>query len=131
MFDQKLLFKVMLWSLGVAAVLDVIAVLTASFDVVGRVTATAFLTSAVAAFQWQAAIRLEQSPSAVKIAQAGALLFFIFALCGIWRIGNEGKAWGTGFICLGSMTVAASGWARLDPKYKQIQRFQEQLAGMK
>jgi hypothetical protein len=111
MFDQKLLFKVMLWSLGVTAVLGVAAVLTASFDTVGRVTATAFLTSAVAAFLGQAAVRLEQSASAVKLAQAGAILFFVFALCGIWKVGNEGKAWGTALICLGSLTVAASGWA--------------------
>jgi hypothetical protein len=111
MFDQKVLFKVMLWSLGVAAVLGVTAVLTASFEVVGRVTATAFLTSAAAAFLWQAAVRLEQSASAMKIAQAGALLFYLFALCGIWQIGSDGKVWGTAFVCLGSLTVAASGWA--------------------
>lgn len=111
MFDQKVLFKVMLWSLGVAAVLGVIAVLTASFDAVGRVTATAILTSAAAAFLWQAAVRLEQSDLAVKIAQVGAIVFFLFALCGIWGIGDEGRMWGTAFICLGSLTVAASGWA--------------------
>lgn len=111
MFDQKVLFKVMLWSLGVAALLGVIAVLTASFEVVGRVTATAFLTSATAAYLWQAAVRLEQSESATKMAQAGALLFYLFALGGIWDIGNEGQLWATAFVCLGCLTVAASGWA--------------------
>ncbi len=111
MFDQKVLFKVMLWSLGVAALLGVIAVLTASFEVVGRVTVTAFLTSATAAYLWQAAVRLEQSESATKMAQAGALLFYLFALGAIWDIGNEGKEWGTAFVCLGCLTVAASGWA--------------------
>lgn len=109
MFDQKVCFKVMLWSLGVAAVLGVLAVLTASFEVVGRVTATAFLTSAAAAFLWQAAVRLEQSESATKMAQAGAILFYLFALGGIWDLGNEGKLWATGFTCLGCLTVAASG----------------------
>lgn len=111
MFDQKVCFKVMLWSLGVAAVLGVIAVLTASFDVVGRVTATAFLTAATAAFLWQAAVRLEQSESATKMAQIGAILFYLFALGGIWNIGNEGKLWATASVCLGCLTVAASGWA--------------------
>lgn len=111
MFDQKVCFKVMLWSLGVAAVLGVIAVLTASVEVVGRVTATAFLTSVVAAFLWQAAVRLEQSESATKMAQAGAILFYLFALGGIWDIGNEGKLWATAFVCLGCLTVSSSGWA--------------------
>lgn len=111
MFDQKVLFKVMLWSLGVAAALGVLAVLTASFEVVGRVTATAFLTSVAAAFLWQAAVRLEQSASAMKMAQAGTLLFYLFALCGIWDLGNEGQLWSTAFVCLGCLTVAASGWA--------------------
>jgi len=111
MFDQKVLFKVMLWSLGVAALLGVVAVLTASFEVVGRVTATAFLTSAAAAFLWQAAVRLEQSESAIKMAQSGAILFYLFALGGIWDIGNEGKLWATAFVCLGCLTVAASGWS--------------------
>jgi hypothetical protein len=111
MFDPKLLFKVMLWSLGVAAALGVLAVLTASFDVVGRVMATAFLTSATAAFLWQAAVRLEQSESATKMAQAGALLFYLFALGGIWDIGDEGKLLATAFTCLGCLTVASSGRA--------------------
>lgn len=119
MFDQKVLFKVMLWSLGVAAILGVTAVLTASFDVVGRVTATAFLTSATAAFLWQAAVRLEQSPLAMKIAQVGAVLFYLFALCGIWQIGPEGKLWVTAFVCLCGLTVAASGWAmQREPDYR-------------
>lgn len=111
MFDQKVFFKIMLWSLGVAAILGVLAVLTASFDVVGRVMATALVTSVTAAFLWQAAMRLELTPVAIKIAQTGALLFYLFALCGIWQIGNEGKVWGTAFVCLGCLTVAASGWA--------------------
>ncbi len=111
MFDQKVFFKLMLWSLAVAAVMGVMAVLTASFDVVGRVMATALLTSVAAAFLWQAATRLEQTPVAVNMAQVGALLFYLFALCGIWQIGNEGKMWGTSIICLGCLTVSASGWA--------------------
>lgn len=111
MFDQKLLFKVMLWSLGVAAFFGVVAVLTASFEVVGRVTATAFLTSAAAAFLWQAAVRLEHSEPAIKMAQSGAILFYLCALGGIWDIGNEGQLWATAFVCLGCLTVAASGWA--------------------
>ncbi len=111
MFDQKLLFKTMLWSLGVAAVMGVAAVLTASLDVVWRVAGTAFLTSAVSAFLWQAAVRLEQSELATKIAQGGAILFYLFALCGIWEIGDEGKMWGTACICLGILTVASGGWA--------------------
>lgn len=120
MFDQKVLFKVMLWSLGAAAVLGVIAVLTASFEVVGRVTVTAVLTSAVAAFLWQAAVRLEQSEAATKMAQTGAILFYLFALGGIWNNGNEVKLWVTGFTCLACLTVASSGWAmqrRADYRY--------------
>lgn len=111
MFDQKLLFKVMLWSLGLAAILGVAAVLTASLDVVGRVTATAFLTSAVAAVLWQASIRLERDPLAIKMAQSGAILFYVFALSGIWEIGNGEQVWGTAFVCLGGLSVAASGRA--------------------
>lgn len=86
MFDQKVLFKVMLWSLGVTAFFGVVAVLTGSFEVVGRVTATAFLTSAAAAFLWQAAVRLEHSETAIKMAQSGAILFYLCALGGVWDI---------------------------------------------
>lgn len=111
MFDQKVFFKVMLWSLGGAAVLGVFAVLTANFDVVGRITGTAILTSIVAAFLWQAAMRLEQSAAAMNLAQAGAILFYFFAICGIWEVGSDGKMWGTALVCLGTLTVASSGWA--------------------
>ncbi len=119
MFDQKLLFKTMLWSLGLAAFLGVVAVLIADFDVVGRITATAFLTSAAAAFLWQAAARLERNELSIWTAQIGSLLFYVCALCGIWEIGDAGKMWGTGFICLGCSAVAAGGWAlRLKEGYR-------------
>ncbi len=119
MFDQKLLFKTMLWSLGLAAFLGVVAVLIADFDVVGRITATAFLTSAAAAFLWQAAARLERNELSIWTAQIGAILFYACALCGIWEIGDAGKMWGTGFICLGCSAVAAGGWAlRLKEGYR-------------
>lgn len=111
MFDQKVLFRTMLASLAVAALLGVVAVLMASYEVVGRVIVTAFLTSGVAALLWQAASRLERSESSIWIAQAGGLIFYLFALCGIWEIGQAWDMWGTGLVVLLCSAVAAGGWS--------------------
>ncbi len=83
MFEHQRLLKAMAWSLGVAAVVGVAAVLIAYSDVVIRVTVTAVLISVLAALLWQAALRLRDSettghqllPEWKRGAYAGACLF--------------------------------------------------------
>jgi hypothetical protein len=114
------MLKVMLWSLGVAVVFGVFAALTASFHIVGRVAATAVLTSVVAAILWRLAGKVEsQMPVVSRIMDVACVVFFLFANCGIWSIGDEDKMWGTAFASLCAGGLAASGfWQTQFTKFK-------------
>lgn len=119
MSNQGFFAKVMLGSLAMAAILGVAGVLFAKMDVVWRVTGTALLTSVSAALLWQAAVRLEQNRTAMKVAQAGVVLFYVFALGGIWDFGHAERCWLTAVICLSTLSVAAGGWSlRHQPDYR-------------
>lgn len=109
----------MLSSLGVAGVLSVVAVLTASLSVVWQVAATAVLTALSIGFLLQASVQLGKSSLGVKIAQLGAILSYLFMICGTWRIINPEYSWGTAFVCIGCFTVAAIGLSvHSQPNYR-------------
>ncbi|MBS0264024.1 MAG: hypothetical protein JSS02_18960 [Planctomycetes bacterium] len=111
MFDQKLLFRIMLWSLAATAVLGVTAVLTARMDVVGRVTGTAIVTTCAAAILWRSAVRFENNLTSVRLSQTGALAFYLLTIAAIWGEQYSGELWGTAGACLGSLLTAATGWS--------------------
>jgi len=107
---SELMFRVMLWSLGIAAVCGVGAVLTASFAVVGRVVGTAMLTAGVSAALWQSIDQLELKRASIRrlvdVASAG---FYLFCLLAIWGIGNEPKMWGTAIAIFAGFYQATGG----------------------
>lgn len=107
---SELMFRVMLWSLGIAAVCGVGAVLTASFDVVGRVVGTAILTAGVSAVLWQSIDRIGLARAIVRrLVDVAAGGFYVFALLGIWEVGREWKMWGTAVAIFAGFSLAAAG----------------------
>ena len=107
---SELMFRVMLWSLGIAAVCGVGAVLTASFDVVGRVVGTAILTAGVSAVLWQSIDRIGVARAIVRrLVDVAAGGFYLFALLGIWEVGREWRMWGTAIAIFAGFTLAAGG----------------------
>ncbi len=107
---SELMFRVMLWSLGIAAVCGVGAVLTPSFDVVGRVVGTAILTAGVSAVLWQSIDRIGVARAIVRrLVDVAAGGFYLFALLGIWEFGREWKMWGTAVAIFAGFTLAARG----------------------
>lgn len=114
---SELLFRVMLWSLGIAAVLGVGAVLTASFDVVGRVVGTAALTGIVSALLWQTTHRIGLARLVVRrLTDIGLVSFYVFALLGVWDVGRDREMWGTAFSMLVGCALTAGGmWQTAQP----------------
>ena len=107
---SELMFRVMLWLLGIAAACGVGAVLTASFDVVGRVVGTAILTAGVSAVLWQSIDRIGLARAIVRrLVDVAAGGFYVFALLGIWEVGREWKMWGTAVAIFAGFTLAAGG----------------------
>lgn len=107
---SELMFRVMLWSLGIAAVCGVGAVLTASFAVVGRVVGTAMLTAGVSAALWQSIDRLALKRARIRrLVDGGAAGFYLFSLLAIWGIGDEPKMWGTAIAIVAGFYQATGG----------------------
>lgn len=82
----RLFYKMMLWALAAAAVCGILAMLTASYETLGRVSATALVTAVAAGVAWGVAEMLE-SPAARHariMAFATVVVSYLFALLGIW-----------------------------------------------
>ena len=106
----ELMFRVMLWSLGIAAVCAVGAVLTASFQVVGRVVGTAILTAVVAAILWRSIDRIGLArPIVRRLVDVAAGGFYLFSLLAIWDVGREARMWGTAVAVFAGCSLAAAG----------------------
>ncbi len=88
MQTSRLFYKLMLWALAVAAACGILAMLTASYDTMGRVAATALATAIGAGTAWGLAESLE-SPSMRVARMAGfatIVISYLFALLGIWDV---------------------------------------------
>lgn len=109
MRNRELLFKLMIWSLGIAAASGVLAALTASYDTVGRVAATAFLTCGIAGSLWFVYRQFENQDAAAHIAEGSFGAAFLFALLGIWSVGNFESTWGTAMSLFFCGALAAGG----------------------
>ena len=86
----------MLWSLAAAAACGVLAMLTASYDTLGRVSATAFATAVAAGVAWALGGKLEH-PSFRHSRYVGigsTVICYLFVLLGIWDVVAE-EAWFT------------------------------------
>ena len=104
-------FKVMLWSLGVAAAFGVVVVLTAGYaGVEGRAVATALLTAAVSARMWRIAISYDDEASTgYRIAQGGCGAFYLLSLWSLWLSDDSPRMFATAIVVLICAAVAAAG----------------------
>ena len=115
-------FQIMLWSLGVAAAAGFIAMLVASYDVVGRVAATAFATAAASGILWRLEAMLDDADKSVygllgMVAATG--ICYLLSLFGIWAEEDQWRWWLT--VCaLGITAPAAMGCCQLIAKRRDF-----------
>lgn len=116
---RRLLFKLMLWSLGAAAVAGVLAMLTASYDVAARIAGTALLTSVAAGVLWKLEPNVCEpaARSAALLGMVVTIVCYLLALPALWDIGPEEELWLT---ALGTAVTGATavGSLRLWPSAK-------------
>ncbi len=111
---RQLLFTLMLWSLGIAAIAGVLAMLTATYGVAGRIVGTALLTTVAAAVLWKLSPTLDESASTPGglLGVALTLLCYLLVLPAIWDFGPEAEllltALGTA-ICGGATLASLRG----------------------
>jgi len=91
---RAMLLRVMLWSLGIAAVTGVLAVLTQGGVLAWRVVGTGFVTAAACGLMLPASrmIDREKSRSAGLLGMAAVVIEFVMATLLIWEIPR--KVWG-------------------------------------
>ncbi len=90
---RRICLRVMLWLLGAAAVFGVLSVLTASYDVVGRIAGTAAITALVAGLLWPFSILMDRDTYR-GIGLFGALSViasYVLILPTIWDVGHRGE----------------------------------------
>lgn len=88
---RSICLRFILWLLGIAAVLGVLAVLTGSFEVVGRVAATTAVTALAAVFLWPF-LRLFDDDSKWKVGLFGivsVMAAYMLGMPSIWNIGYQ------------------------------------------
>ena len=115
-------FQIMLWSLGVAAAAGFIAMLVASYDVVGRVAATAFATAAASGILWRLEAMVDDADKSVygllgMVAATG--ICYLLSLFGIWAEEDRWRWWLT-VGALGITAPAAFGSLQLIAKRRDV-----------
>lgn len=88
---QSVGLRIMLWLLGIAAVLGVLAVLTESYDVVGRVASTAAVTGVAAGLLFPCLTMLdaEKKWRAGVLGTVSVFASYFLVLPSIWQLGNR------------------------------------------
>jgi hypothetical protein len=119
---RRLFFQVMLWSLGAAAVAGFFAVLTASYDVVGRVAATAFATAVAAGIMWRLEALLDDDAKSVSglLGMASTGICFLLSLLGIWAGEEDEWRWWVTICALAMTTPVAMGCLQLIAKGREL-----------
>jgi len=114
---RRIFFRVMLWSLGAAAAAGFLAMLTASYEVVLRVAATAFATAVASGIMWRLEGLWDDAEKFVAgfLGMASTGICFLLSLLGIWMEGDEWRWWVT-VAALGTTTPAAMGCLHLTSK---------------
>ncbi len=85
--------KVMLWLLGTAAVIGVLTVLTASYEVLGRLGGTVLATAIVAGILWPFSLMVDRPKSmpAGLLGMAAAVVVYCLIIPLIWELDNNGE----------------------------------------
>ena len=78
--------RIMLWSLGAAAVAGLLAVMAGNYNVVGRVAATACVAALVSGTMWRLGGMLNDQNKRVigLLGMSSAIACFLVALLAIW-----------------------------------------------
>ena len=117
---RKLLLRVMIWSLAVAAVLGTLAILTSGSDIIWRIAATTGVTAASAAILMAASLLLNKDAGRTSglVGMWGTLIAAVLTLALIWDLDDlfpgphteESTALTIAFLAL--CTIPAMGFLR-------------------
>ena len=85
---RRVSLRAMLWLLGVAAVIGVLTVLTASYDVLGRVAGTVVTTAIAAGLLWPLSILVDRDrgQGAGLLGMASVMLVYMLVIPLIWDL---------------------------------------------
>jgi hypothetical protein len=91
LFFRRVCLRIMLWLLGAAALFGVLSVLTASYDIVGRVAATACVTAVAAGFLWPFSVMIDRDRwrGVGLFGAASVLLVYLLVTPAIWDLGHD------------------------------------------
>jgi hypothetical protein len=92
-FLRALSLKAMLWLLGTAAVLGVLTVLTASYEILGRVGGTVLATAIVAGFLWPLSLMVDRAKimAAGLLGMASVIVVYCLIIPLIWDLDSYGE----------------------------------------
>ncbi|MCA9179699.1 MAG: hypothetical protein KDB14_34825 [Planctomycetales bacterium] len=90
---RRLSLKVMLWMVAAAAVIGVLTVLTASYEVLGRVAGTVVATAIAAGLLWPLSVMVDQpeKQSAGLLGMFNVVLVYIMVVPLIWDLDPHGR----------------------------------------
>ena len=85
---RKVSLKAMLWLLAAAALIGVMTVLTASYDILGRVAGTVVTTAIIAGILWPLSILADRrrSQAAGLLGMVSAILIYVMVIPLIWDL---------------------------------------------
>ena len=85
---RALCLKVMLWLLGAATVIGVLTVLTASYDILGRVASTVLATAFAAGVLWPLSVMVDRSKTMASglLGMASVLVVYCLVIPMIWDL---------------------------------------------
>lgn len=85
---RKVSLKAMLWLLAMAALIGVLTVLTASYDILGRVAGTVVTTAIIAGILWPLSILADQrkSQAAGLLGMVSAILIYVMIIPLFWYL---------------------------------------------
>lgn len=85
---RSMCLKAMLWLLGTAAVIGVLTVLTASYDILGRVAGTILATAIAAGFLWPLSIMIDRPKTVASglFGMAAAVVVYSLIIPLIWDL---------------------------------------------
>lgn len=90
---RRVCLRVMLWLIGAAAVFGVLSVLTASYEVVGRIAGTAALTALAAGLLWPFTILMDRDDrrNVGLFGVASVIAVYFLVVPSIWNLGHRGE----------------------------------------
>lgn len=90
---RALSLKVMLWLLGTAAVIGVLTVLTASYEILGRVSGTVLATAIAAGILWPLSLMVDRQRTVLAglLGMAAVIVVYCLVIPLIWELDTYGE----------------------------------------